>query len=310
MSTISPSILAEIKSVSKLNKASLGSPKTSLVPPSVNFHLTKYCNMNCSFCYATFNDLGTVKHNLQKSRDIIHALAEAGFEKLTFAGGEPTLVPQLPELAELAKSLGLVTTIVTNGFKLGNSAYFDSLTPHLDWVALSIDSIISDRNRLSGRSLPGGKTLSPEYHLEVIQKLQQAGIKTKVNTVVSAYNHMEDLTDFINTCHPLRWKILQALPVDGQNSEHFGTFEIQPSEFKAFLNRHHLVSDEIKMVAEEIYLIKGSYIMVNPKGQFYDNSGSAYTYSKSILEVGVQAALAEINFDKAKFLKRGGQYKW
>lgn len=310
MSKIHPSNPIEYQSNDELNKLTCTGEKMPLVPPSVNFHLTKYCNMKCSFCYATFNDLGTVKHNLQKSRDIIIALADAGFEKLTFAGGEPTLVSELPELAELAKSLGLVTTIVTNGFKLGNPEYFDSLTPHLDWVAISIDSIVSDSNRFSGRSLPGGKTLSPEYHSSVIQKLQQAGIKTKINTVVSAFNHTENLTEFINACHPLRWKVLQALPVEGQNSEHFGKFEVQPTDFQAFLDRHNHVSKEIKIVAEEIDLIKGSYIMVNPKGQFYDNSGSAYTYSKSILEVGVQSALAEINFDNAKFLKRGGQYNW
>lgn len=282
----------------------------SSLPPSVNFHLTKYCNMKCKFCYATFNDLGVVKHDLDKSGKIVLALAEAGFEKLTFAGGEPTLVAELPELARLAKESGLVTTIVTNGARLGDNAYFDALVPHLDWVALSIDSVNEEQNQRSGRSLPGNKTLSAAYFQTLHQKLQSAGVKTKINTVVSAFNHTEDLTEFINSCAPNRWKILQAVPIKGQNDEHFGAFEVLPSEYQAFLNRHNSISPSITVVPEEIDLIKGSYIMVNPLGQFYDNSGDAYKYSKSILEVGVKEALKEINFDNHKFLQRGGLYSW
>ena len=39
--------------------------------PSINYHLTKSCNMKCKFCFATFNDLGVVKHNLENSKKII-----------------------------------------------------------------------------------------------------------------------------------------------------------------------------------------------------------------------------------------------
>ena len=52
---------------------------------------------------------------------VVSAVAEAPLpegkskRKLTFAGGEPTLCPWLPELIAHAKSLGLVTMLVTNG---------------------------------------------------------------------------------------------------------------------------------------------------------------------------------------------------
>ena len=39
--------------------------------PSINYHITKACNMKCKFCFATFNDLGVVKHDLKKSKKII-----------------------------------------------------------------------------------------------------------------------------------------------------------------------------------------------------------------------------------------------
>ena len=79
--------------------------------PSVNYHLTKACNMRCKFCFATFTDLNVVKHNFERSKTIITKLANAGFEKINFAGGEPTLVKELPQLLAHAKSLGMTTTI-------------------------------------------------------------------------------------------------------------------------------------------------------------------------------------------------------
>lgn len=284
--------------------------KNATTPPSVNFHLTKYCNMKCKICYATFHDLGHVKHDFEKSCEIIHALAEAGFEKLTFAGGEPTLVKELPELAKWAKELGLVTTIVTNGSKLSDQSFFDQLTPHLDWVAISIDSVEEAKNIQSGRAVLGKEALTASYYCELHQKLRDQGIKTKINTVVSAYNHEESFTQFINGCQPNRWKVLQALPIDGQNSQYQAEFKVSDAHFKAFQERHANINSATKVVFEEISLIKGSYIMVSPEGKFYDNTSNGYRYSERLLDVGVEEALAQIDFDMAKFLNRGGKYQW
>ena len=283
---------------------------SSFSPPSVNFHLTKYCNMRCSFCFATFYDLGTVKHDYERSSQIIREFAKEGFEKLTFAGGEPTLVNELPDLAALAKQLGLVTTIVTNGSRLADQDYFNRLIPHLDWVAISIDSIDDAKNLDSGRAVNGKKAQNAEFYKKLLRKLNAAGVKTKINTVVSAFNYEEDLTNFINSCKPRRWKILQALPVEGQNSSHKGEFEVTIEQFEAFLKRHSGISPETTLAPEGIELIKGSYIMVSPDGKFYDNTTDGYKYSEEILKVGIKQALKQINFDQEKFLRRGGLYSW
>ena len=71
--------------------------------PTVNYHLWKPCNMSCAFCFATFEDLGAhllPKGHLgrEKCLSIVESLAQAGFRKINFAGGEPTLCPWLPDL--------------------------------------------------------------------------------------------------------------------------------------------------------------------------------------------------------------------
>ena len=79
--------------------------------PSVNFHLWEPCNMRCKFCFATFQD---VKNSIlprghlpkQDAIEVVLQLAEIGFEKITFAGGEPTLCPWLPDLITIAKEMG------------------------------------------------------------------------------------------------------------------------------------------------------------------------------------------------------------
>ncbi|MGK0362437.1 MAG: radical S-adenosyl methionine domain-containing protein 2, partial [Bradymonadia bacterium] len=71
-------------------------------PVSVNCHLLKPCNMRCRGCFATFHDVvrdGLPKGILPREQTlaVTHALAGA-FEKITFAGGEPTLCPWLLDL--------------------------------------------------------------------------------------------------------------------------------------------------------------------------------------------------------------------
>ena len=66
--------------------------------PSVNFHLWRPCNMRCRFCFATFLDIGKdvlPKGHLNRADclSVVEALAAEGFDKINFAGGEPTLCP-------------------------------------------------------------------------------------------------------------------------------------------------------------------------------------------------------------------------
>ncbi len=278
--------------------------------PSINYHLTKACNMQCKFCFATFNDLGVVKHDAEKSKKIIAEVAKNGFEKITFAGGEPTLVKELPALVQYAKELGLITTIVTNGAKLAQEELLNQLAPYLDWVALSIDSVNDATNLKSGRALNGKATVSESYFVELIPKLKKQNIRVKINTVVSKYNWEENLHSFIINAKPDRWKILQALKVNGQNTEHQTEFDISKHQFNSFLQNNSKAITQFKNAIEPIQLIKGSYLMISPEGKLYDNTTESYTYSDDILQIGLNKALSQINIDKSKFIDRNGFYDW
>lgn len=281
---------------------------------SVNFHLWEPCNMKCGFCFAGFKDvkrsiLPAGHLNEAESAEVVKQLAEFGFGKITFAGGEPTLCPWLNKLIAIAKNDGMTSMLVTNGSRLSNELLLE-YQRHLDWIALSIDSICADVNLKSGRHI--GKRLMPErnYYAQLINNIHRLGFKFKINTVVNQFNKDEVMSDFIIQSQPLRWKIFKVLEVANQNGSNYSSFNISDEEFSLYLKNNLTELTQKILVTESNEEMRGSYLMIDPAGRFYDTSTGTNVYSKSILEVGVNSALSEITFDKTKFIERGGLYDW
>ena len=282
--------------------------------PSVNYHLWKACNMRCNHCFATFQDIEPQflpKGHLGREGcvQVVEAIAEAGFQKINFAGGEPTLCPWLPDLIMRVKGLGLTTSVVTNGSRISQQ-WLESVEGSLDWVALSIDSVNTETLLRTGRTTSKGPMSELDY-LRVVDLLRQFGIRVKINTVVMRSNLMEDLTDFILEARPERWKLLQVLPVRGQNDGRVDDQVVTTDEFLEYAGKTRRVGRAgVAVVPESNDLITGSYVMVDPAGRFFDNVAGHHTYSRPILEVGVEEALRDVSIALEKFLSRGGSYDW
>ena len=135
--------------------------------PSVNFHLWKPCNMSCKFCFATFQDFGREilpKGHLAREEclEVVEALAGAGFEKINFAGGEPTLCPWLPDLLRRASELALTTSVVTNGSCI-TEEWLALTEGRLDWAAVSIDTLDPVKLQSLGRTTRNGPLSETDY---------------------------------------------------------------------------------------------------------------------------------------------------
>lgn len=279
------------------------------LPQSVNFHLLQPCNMRCSFCYATFRDV-TGQLNREQGIALIHKLAAAGFQKITFAGGEPTLCKRLPDLVRAAKAAGMTTMLVTNGSQLHKADWIFHPDRPLDWVALSIDSASEDTHISLGRA-ERGKAISSARYIRLARRLREAGIRLKINTVVTSLTVDEDMSAFIRALAPERWKVLRVLPVGGQNDGKVEPLLVTSAQFAAFGERHkHLANYGITIVNEDHEDIIGGYAMIDPIGRFFDDTKGHHTYSRPILDVGVHAAFAEVTFSEERFVRRGGVYQW
>ena len=241
--------------------------------------------MKCRFCFATFQDVGQeylpVGHLPRKeSLAIVEALAGAGFDKINFVGGEPILCPWLPDLIQGARELGFTTSIVTNG-SFVTPEWLDRVEGCLDWATVSIDTVDPQKLKRMGRITRTGPMSEADY-LRVTDMLRQRGIRLKVNTVVTRINYDEELAEVIVKARPERWKLLQVLPIRGQNDGAVDNLVITSEEFACYVARNRYVEPRgIVVVPECNDLMTGSYVMVDPAGHCFDNAAGTHIYSPS-----------------------------
>jgi radical S-adenosyl methionine domain-containing protein 2 len=98
------------------------------------------------------------------------------------------------------------------------------------------------------------------------------------------------------------------MPIDGQNDHYISKLIPSAQAFSDYVKRHEnaLKNSGIRIVPETIEGIRCSYIMIDPYGRFFDDLSGRYQYGRSILEVGVDQAWEDVNFDDGKFQARGG----
>ena len=199
--------------------------------------------------------------------------------------------------------------LIVNGSRI-SPEWLNSVAEALDWATISIDTLDPRKLEELGRVTRDGP-LNEEAYLDVIDILKERGIRLKINIVVAQSNCDEDLTGFIARARPERWKLLQVLPVGGQNDGLVDDQVIAPEQFTGYIDRNQAVEKMgVALVPETNQLMNGSYVMVDPAGQFFDNTTGTHMYSRPINEVGVCAALQEISVDADMFRLRNGLYDW
>ena len=175
---------------------------------------------------------------------------------------------------------------------------------------MSIDSVDPITLLRTGRTTRSGPMSQCDYQ-RAIDTLRQHDVRVKINTVVTRSNLRECLSEFIIEARPERWKLLQVLPVKGQNDHLVGKQVISADEFDRYVQINRRVEAYgITVVPESNDLMTGSYVMVDPAGRFFDNVAGSHTYGRSIMEVGVDEALKDVSVDSEKFLSRKGLYDW
>ena len=157
-------------------------------PVLCNYYVTYRCNAKCSFCdiwekpspYITLED---VEQNL---RD----LKRLGVKVIDFTGGEPLLHRQLPEFLALAKQLGFITTVTTNGLLYPKNA--EKLRGLVDMLHFSLDSAdraTHDRGRV---------VACYDFVLESIRVAKELGERPDILFTVFRHN-IADLEEVYRT---------------------------------------------------------------------------------------------------------------
>lgn len=271
---------------------------------TASFHIVKPCNFSCKYCYATFEDMHVGKQlPVNDAKMVIVKLQEAGLKKITFAGGEPLLYKGLLEVIEFCKRIGLVTSIITNGSFL-DEKFLAQAQGHLDWIGISVDSLNIFSIKKIGRH--DRRKAAIEYY-ELIENIQRYKYKLKINTVVNKFNVDEDMNNFIEHATPDRWKVFQALRVEGQNDQQFDEIKVTDEEFNGFVIRH---AAQPSIVVENNEAMTGSYLLIDPLGRLFENSEGKHTYSDTLVTNEVDHCLSQITLNRDMFIQRGGIYNW
>jgi len=142
--------------------------------------------------------------------------------------------------------------------------------------------------------------------IEKCEMIKNEGIKLKINSVITKLNCKEDMSWLIEKVKPCRWKVFQVLEIKERNSYSIQELLISKDEFGVFVKKH----ENFKVVSENNNEMIESYVMIDPNGRFYQNTGHTYIFSASIINVGLNRSLKEINYNHAKFIDKGGFYKW
>ena len=185
---------------SSLIKMGLGALKHKLtgkrIPMNVMFSLTNRCTSRCAYCQKSDR-----KQDELATAEVLQAIEDmykAGTRRIGFWGGEPLMRKDIGTIIDKAASLGIYTTLDTNGYLLAER--IDELK-NLDHILLSIDGNeeAHDKNREPGSFKKTMKALelalSRGYKVGTITVLTKNNIKD-IDFVVDLSNKYNLMANF------------------------------------------------------------------------------------------------------------------
>jgi radical SAM protein with 4Fe4S-binding SPASM domain len=196
-------------------------------PYKADLALTYGCNNACAHCYNRVESryqypLRAPRQrsgegqgegmSVQQWKKVLQKLAEIGIPHVIFTGGEPTLFNGLCELIAEAERLGLITGLNTNGRRLADRAFVDSLVhAGLSHVQITLESCRPEvHNAMTGA----------ESFTETCQGITNAidaGLHVITNTTLTRRNvdHALDTVSFLHG-HGLRSFAMNGMIFSGR----------------------------------------------------------------------------------------------
>ncbi len=117
----------------------------------VQIHPTLSCNIFCKHCYSNSGPAEKLALDPKALLDLVEDVADMGYKVISVSGGEPLMYKEIEKVLSYAKSLGLRTTITTNGTLL-DELHLSKLKNCVDLIAVSLDGPPLIHNRIRGSS--------------------------------------------------------------------------------------------------------------------------------------------------------------
>jgi MoaA/NifB/PqqE/SkfB family radical SAM enzyme len=249
------------------------------------------CNLPCAFCYRTTGrPLDTAN-----AVSLLRVLATGEARAVVFAGGDPSLRPDLAEVAAEALALGLAVQVQTNAQHVTRS--FLDVLGHCEYVGLSIDGPDAETHD-SFRGTRGNF----RHVVALLGQLEALGVPVSVRTVVSRKNYqvVPDIAPLVMS-HPnvICWKLLEFTAI-GQGRLNRDQYAMTGDIFEltVLAARDRLGSAASLLEALRNVDKIGIYMMISPQGLVYGTTESA------LIDVGQHHYIGSILSDHLDDLAR------
>ncbi len=173
---------------------------------NVLLELTYQCNLDCFFCY---NDrsLQGKPLGLKRYQELLHELVGMGVLNLILSGGEPLAHPDFWNIGALARELGFVIRIKSNGHALRPDVarrLKDEVAPFIIDISLhGASAAVHDRQT----RVPG----SFKRLMQNLEGLREQGLRVKLNATLTSWNEHQ-----LDAMHELADNLGLLLQVDPQ----------------------------------------------------------------------------------------------
>ncbi|MCD7437269.1 radical SAM protein [Streptomyces lincolnensis] len=238
------------------------------LPPFVDLRPIGRCNLSCPFCFGPRHEVPSMSED--DALSIASLLREAPVRGVVVSGGEPTLLPYLPRLAEeLRKPLPeggrLRVVLSTNG--LAPVPTMRRLLPSISWLALPLESADEGEHK----RLRTGVAPHRDRVIALLREVREnhRHVQVKLGTVVTRINSAgaPRVLDLISEDKwlPDVWKIYQMSETN-YGADNKDWLSLGDEEFEEIVDRCRAAAAERDVVLR-VYRNStrtGSYFFIDP----------------------------------------------
>lgn len=230
----------------------------------ISWIITHACQERCGYCISPKkrDELTTREEHFK----VQNRLIETGLTKMRYIGGEPLLIPHLPDLIIDAYTRGLDTRLSTNGILLTEET-FEKIKNHLNSIAFPFESASDELNE---------KIRCTKCHRETIvsriKMVKEVGnIGVLINTCVHKenINYLEELGSLLNELDVDHWKLRRFNSASGRGAvPNKNRFDITDEEFFAKVDQLQKMFPNLRIDGRMPSKL-ATRLMVSPQGDLY-----------------------------------------
>lgn len=226
-------------------------------PTSATFNITDNCNGRCIMCSA-WKQKYTNELTIDEVTDILGQLRNLGISSVGFAGGEPLLRKDLPELVQKSNELGFKhTSIMTNGLLLNERKAEILLESGITAMGISIDGIGETHDMIRGIKGAYERSSSAVKTLVELRDNKYPYLNILVAITLMKPN-MNQIEEIIEVCNQLNVRmglnLLDTSPYFFSGVDASDLIIKDQKELDAFINRLHVIKKKYPSVLNQLHV--------------------------------------------------------